>query len=381
MNAAVTPNEPEVLTPEQEEAELQRLLDESDKRRFGEQEQEPAPADPPADKLVVEEEGDTEGAAAQPASEPASEPATEPARTAAVAEPAATVATPATELASKPAKPADSGKDTGTPATEPAKPAEPDGDDDNALLAQVPEGPAREALKNRLAREAEKRAKLEQDNRSMAGRVSAYQRRYEEATGKRQPAPEPVVTPAQKQEWKQFAEEFPEIAKAIEARFAESLPPGQAARTTELLQYVENQKRQQFLQDAWAAVDAVHPNWRAEGRTAEFQQWKESSSTYKTLAASDNLDDAIALFDLYEQHKARTKRAAPASATPPAPAAAANTAAADQVAARREKQVEGASAPSSKPASPNSSVDLNDEDQLFAFYAQQANARIGRRYK
>lgn len=212
----------------------------------------------------------------------------------------------------------------------------------------------------------------------MAGRVSAYQRRYEEATGKRQPASEPVVTPEQKAEWKTFANEYPEIAKAIEARFAASLPEGAAAKTQELLQYVETQKRQQFLKDAWDAVEAVHPGWRDVGRTKEFQDWKASSPAYAKLAASDDITDAIALLDLYSLHTSRKPKTSGAPA--PAPAPAADTAAADQVAARRAKQAEGAVTPSARAAQPNPSVDLNDEDQLFAFYAKNADNRLKRRY-
>lgn len=362
MNAAVADADLKPMTEAEEEAALQALLDKKDAELFGDKvpAKEPEDEEPAPDPMKLTPEPE-----AEPAKEPAKEPDTKAAEPA--EKPASTETSEPKEPAKEPAKSADSGKDTvQSPETS---------DDDAALIAAVPEGPAREALKNRLAREAEKRAKLEQDNRSMAGRVSAYQRRYEEATGKRQPAAEPVVTPEQKAEWKTFASEFPEIAKAIEAKFAETLPPDTAAKTTELIQYIEKQKRDQFLQDAWAAVDAVHPNWRNDGRTEEFRKWKESSSTYEKLAASDDIADAIALFDLYESHKGRTK--APAPTPVPAPA---DTAAADQVAARREKQAEGAATPSGKPASPNQSVDLNDEDQLFAFYAKNADARMKRRH-
>lgn len=363
MNTAVT--EPEVLTDEQEEAALQALLDKADAKKFGEPEPEPADDPEPDPMKLTPEPGDEPNPGTdvpKEGTEAYKEPATDkPEKT------GDATATPAKYGVKQP------DKEAAKPAA-PASPKQDDEDDDAKLLALVPEGPARDALKARLAREADARSKLAQDNRSMAGRVSAYQRRYEEATGKRQPAAEPVVTPEQKQEWKTFASEFPEIAKAIEAKFAETLPPDTAAKTAELLQYVEKQKREQFLQDAWAAVDAVHPTWRDDGRTKEFQAWKQSSSTYEKLAASDDIADAIALFDLYASHKGRTK------VQPPAEPAPASTAAADQAAARREKQAEGAVTPSSKPASPNQSVDLNDQDQLFAFYAKNADSRIKRRY-
>jgi hypothetical protein len=283
-------------------------------------------------------------------------------------EPATLEPTPAVEPAPAPV-PGDT--ETAKKAdTEPAKPAaavEPSFDD---LLKDVPEG-ARAGLKARLEADAAEKARLSQDNRSMAGRVSAYQRRYEEATGKRAPTPEPAATPEQKQEWKTFAGQYPEIAQAIEARFAAEQESAAKPEMADIVQFVQDQKRQQFLKDAWEAVDAVHPNWRTEGRTKEFVEWKKSSSTYEKLAASDDIADAVALFDLYGAHKARLPKA-----DQPAPQP---TAAADKVAARREAQAAGAASPSGKPAQPNQSVDLDDPDQLFAFYAAKSNERIKRR--
>lgn len=356
MNAVVT--EPEVLTPEQEEAALQELLDKADAKRFGEPEPEAKPEETPDPmKLVVEDEPDKEAAsiAAKPAEIGTNTDTSEPAK------PAAEPATPAASDAA------------------PAAAAVAEQEDD--ILAKLPEN-VRQLVKDRLDREAAEKAKLAQDNRSMAGRVSAYQRRYEEAKGLRQPAATPAATPEQKNEWNNFVSEYPEIAKAIEAKFAATLPEGQAAKTAELIAYVEAQKQEAFLRDAWAAIDAVHPTWRVDGRTKEFQEWKKSSPAYEKLAASDDISDAIALFDLYNAHKGTVKStttpATPAPAAAAAPAAPASTAAADQVAARREKQAEGAASPSGKPAAPNHGVDMSDPDQLFEFYAKRADSRLRR---
>ena len=239
-------------------------------------------------------------------------------------------------------------------------------DEDNALLGSVPEA-QRAALKSRLEASAAaqtRAAKLEQDNRSMAGRVSAYQRRYEEATGKRPVVPAPQITAEQKSEWASFAKEYPEIGAAIEARFAADTGRLPAAQGQELVAYVQEQKRQEFLRDAFAAVDTVHPGWRELGANEQFRTWKASSPTYEKLAASDEIADAIALFDLYEAHRGKQ------------PKPVVDTAAADQIAARRAKQAEGALTPDGKQATPNNQLDLNDADQLFAFYAQKANSRI-----
>jgi hypothetical protein len=261
-----------------------------------------------------------------------------------------------------PAKAADPAPAVETPAVDP-----------NAdLLADVPEG-KRDALAKRLkaADESDARArKLEQDNRSMAGRMSAYQRRYEEAAGKRPAEVQKEATAEQSAEWTQFVEDYPDIAKAIEARVPATA--GIAPEMADVVEFVEQEKRNRFLHDAWDAVEAVHAGWRDKARSEDFQGWKKTSPTYEKLAASDDIADAIALFDLYDAHQSRN--AAPA----PDPAQAA---AAAMLAARRGAQAEGARSPTNRASAPNQSVDLSDEDQLFAFYAQKSNARIKSRYK
>jgi hypothetical protein len=256
------------------------------------------------------------------------------------------------------------------PAPEPV-PAAPVVVPDDDLLGLVP-ADKRDALAQRLkaAAELEARAKkLEQDNRSMAGRMSAYQRKYEEAAGKRPPAAPEVTAPAPTEdppEWTQFAQDYPDIAKAIEARTAKA-GAGTDPKLADAVKFYEQEQRNRFLQDAWEAVESVHQGWRDVARSKEFQEWKATSQTYERLAASDDVSDAIALFDLYGAFRTKT------SAPPPNPA---TVAAAAKLAARREAQVDGARTPTNRATAPNQSVDLNDEDQLFAYYAAKSNARL-----
>ena len=136
------------------------------------------------------------------------------------------------------------------------------------------------------------------------------------------------------------------------------------------MDYVESEKRQRFLNDAWEAVETIHPGWRTVGATKEFQDWKASSTTYEKLASSDDVADAVALFDLYS-----ARQAAAAPKIDPAAQASANA-----LAARRGAQAEGARAPNNRAATPNQNVDLTDPDQLFAFYADKSNKRMKARY-
>ncbi len=286
------------------------------------------------DALVAKRESDKDGT-----SEPVKEPATEA--------PVVETKEPAVEAAEK--------KTAAPPAAEP---------DWLTALPEEHRNAARAALTAESAATA-KAAKLELDNRSLAGRMSAYQRRYEEAAGKRPVEVAAKATAEQSVEWTQFKTDYPDIAKAIEARV-----PAQAGASPELAQvveFVQQEKRERFLHDAWDAVETVHPKWRELGVTPAFQEWKASSPTYEKLASSDDIADAVALFDLYKAHH-------PAQAVDPTQAAAAVT-----LAARREAQAEGAQASPNKTQSPNHGVDLTDPDQLFAFYADKANSRMRKR--
>lgn len=237
---------------------------------------------------------------------------------------------------------------------------------DESWLANVPEA-QRDSVKARLAAASAaeaKAAKLELDNRSMAGRMSAYQRKYEEAAGKRPVEVAKQATAEQSAEWTQFKEDYPDIAKAIEGRVPAQA--GIAPEMKDVVEFVENEKRQRFLNDAWEAVETIHPGWRKTGATPEFRAWKESSTTYEKLASSDDVADAVALFDLYRAHQSVA-----APKVDPAAQASANA-----LAARRDAQTEGARAPNNRAATPNQNVDLADADQLFAFYANKSNQRM-----
>ncbi len=249
-------------------------------------------------------------------------------------------------------------------AAAPAAVATPAATDD---LAELPE-----AARVRVKAAEDRAKKLALDNRSMAGRMSAYQRRYEEAAGKRPAEVQAKATVEQTEDWEQFKTDYPDIAGAIESKFAAQQPTADAT-LAQVVEFVESEKRNRFLHDAWDAVESVHPGWRDTGKTPEFQAWRKTSQTYDKLAASDDIADAIALFDLYAGHQAQ---AGTAPRVDPAEVAESR-----KLAARREAQSEGAQSPANRTQVPNENVDLNDADQLFAFYAGQSNKRLKDRYK
>jgi len=281
----------------------------------------------------------------------------------------------------EPEKPAEeTEQDTQAPAEKPAPAAEAKKDEkkdeaevqllsDEELLKLIPED-QRAAAQARLEADRAEAKRLDNNNRALAGRMSAYQRRYEEAVGKRQPEPARQATAAETESWKTFEKDYPDIAAPIKEMYQKSLPTGVDATLKGLVDFVENEKRERFLQESFDAVEAVHPGWREVGSTPEFKQWLKSSPTYTKLASSDEVSDAIALFDLWN-----------AAVSSQEPEAAQAAAASDTLAARRGAQLAGARAPKATAATPSENVDLKDEDQLFAFYAKQSDARLKGRYK
>jgi hypothetical protein len=256
----------------------------------------------------------------------------------------------------------ESGAAAATPAPEPA------------WIARLPEADrdaARASLKEADELRA-KNAKLDQDYRSVSGRVAAYQRRYEDVKAQLPVVAQTAVAAAEKvettAEWNDFAEQYPDVAKAIESRFPKGA--GQDPTVQDIAGWVNEQRTERFLTEAYETVEAVHPGWRDQCKTKEFQEWKASSETYKRLAASDDISDAIALLDLY-------KALHPAQETPKPNANA--VAATDAVAARRAAQVAGARAAKTERAAPNQNLDMNDGEQLFEFYSKAANERIRKR--
>jgi len=234
------------------------------------------------------------------------------------------------------------------------------------LLEQVPQD-VRDALAKRL-RDADalktENDRLQHANRSMAGRVSALQRRYEEAAGKKPTEAAQAAIAKDTAKWKQFEQDYPDIAEAIKERVPSA--DGVAPEIAEVVAFVREEQATRYITEAWDTVEEVHAGWRKKVNTPEFVEWKKSSPAYEKLAASDDTSDAIALLDLYDAHLGRT--GAP-KATPE------QTAAAAKLAARRGEQVEGARSLKDKGAQVNEAVDMNDPDQLFAFYAAKADAR------
>lgn len=239
---------------------------------------------------------------------------------------------------------------------------------DEELLALVPED-RRDAVRSRLEAEYETQRKLDNNLRSVSGRVSAYQRRYEEAIGRRPAEAAKAASVESLNDWKEIEKDYPDLAKGIRQLFESK--GGNPEDIRGLVDYVESEKRARFLSDAYDAVEAVHPGWREVIKQQEFRGWLKTSPAYERLASSEDIADAILLFDQWNFHAGQTQQEGNSE----------EAAEADRLAARREAQTRGAQTPRSRAASPNQEVDLNDEEQLFQFYASKANERMRTRHR
>jgi chromosome segregation ATPase len=185
---------------------------------------------------------------------------------------------------------------------------------------------------------------LDHSYKSVNGRIAAYQKQYEESrkelealkqsqqeaqqqAAAKPPPPDPASTPEQQlpQEWSQMEREFPEIAKAIEARYGKepvsreqvaTLVESKAKEITETrltpIEQAEEQRReaaeQVYLEQQYAALQAAHPDWQKVARSAEFKQWVAGQPEgLREMINSVDAGEASALLDLYKAKNPQQK--------------------------------------------------------------------------
>lgn len=179
-------------------------------------------------------------------------------------------------------------------------------------------------LAARLKELEEENEKLRHSDASQRGRLGAYQRQINELQRKQQElqAAKPtnpdgkVQTEDQQrqsmaesmgvEDWAEFEENFPEIARAFEARQkADQLKQAQLeqqiADLRNAVQPIQQQAHEQQLQSEIARLDGRHTDWREVVNAPEFTEWLQSQNpSIQALASSDSADDASALLDFYK---------------------------------------------------------------------------------
>lgn len=158
-------------------------------------------------------------------------------------------------------------------------------------------------------------------------------------------------------DWKELQEDFPEWAKAVDKRMAAS-----ETSTRAKIEKIESAIRKppsvtsenlSRLREM-VKIDVAHPTWETDVKTSEYQEWIAAQpGTVRQQAGSYEAKDAIAILNLFAEHKGKGKKAA-------------------DIADKRKKQLEGAQSPEGKRTTPAKSED----DMTDAEYRRAEAKRI-----
>ena len=189
------------------------------------------------------------------------------------------------------------------------------------------------AVRRTLEEISSKIANTENLAKAAVGRVGALQAAMDAAkaaskTGADAPTKEQIAAAAANTEkWKKLKDDFPEWADAMEERFTaekaqleaaiKAIPP--AVDVAGLKKDVTGGVQKALNEGLDAAEERAflrlkHPNWKQMVKTPEFSAWLNAQpDNVQRLADSPYADDAIQVFDSYEEHQGTSKATAEAA--------------------------------------------------------------------
>lgn len=220
------------------------------------------------------------------------------------------------------------------------------------------------------------------------GRVSAFQRKVNQLNAeldqyrnKPQPTDEQIkeAMGGDDEGWKQFEEDFPEVAEAINKRF-EAQERAAKQRIDESLAPVLEKQEENALSDAYDAVAEDFPTWQTEVNTDRFQNWfNDQPPGIQSLADSADTRDASTLIGMYDDYQVAHGEASirKQSPDPGQQGGVKEKEQIDEVAARRAQQLEDGHSIPSKPAGVNTDQEATDgfEAAFNAFAARKEAQR------
>jgi hypothetical protein len=224
---------------------------------------------------------------------------------------------------------------------------------------------------------------------SDAGRVSAFQRKINALERNQQTAPKAQPSSTQiadamkgsSTDWDQFKEDYPEVAQALDSRFAAL---GVAAQDSidQTLAPVRNHQAHIAQVEAGnahkARIDTVaqeFPTWTDEVKKPEFNSWLDTQPPgVRALSESDDTLDASTLIGLYDGHL--VAQGQPSIKVNPEPGVDDEAPAATPQANKRKQQLEAGSSVPSKSARVDGTAEAGTEfDAAFDVFAKRAEAR------
>jgi hypothetical protein len=156
-----------------------------------------------------------------------------------------------------------------------------------------PEPESIESLKKQLA-------DLQHKERSSSSRVGAFQRKINELEARLGNAQSEVLARIKAGDDKQFREDFPEIAEAMDRRAA-AIAQEIEQRTFERLKPIQEAERQRFIQSQYADLESAHPDWRDVARSDDFRNWISAQpAAVQSLVRSESAQETAALLNLYK---------------------------------------------------------------------------------
>jgi len=196
--------------------------------------------------------------------------------------------------------------------------------------AEAPEPEPEQAdVSDRLAALEAENEKLKHSEASQRGRLGAYQRQINQLQSQlTQNTPRKPVQGEDQQrqqaaeaagvkDWEALKEDFPEVAKALDARLEvegqrleadrqrQAQLEQQIAQLQSAVQPIQQQAQDQYLSTQVDALSARHPDWREVVSAPAFAEWlNQQPDSLKRLTESNDAAEAAALMDLYKSQNA-----------------------------------------------------------------------------
>lgn len=157
---------------------------------------------------------------------------------------------------------------------------------------------------------------LQRDLKAMRDQLAALQR-AQTAQPASTPQPTPATAPAAPktpEEWEALAQDFPDVARGVEALVNARLKAQQPAATPAQPAIDPKQLVDTAVAQATATIDQVyadrqvarfHPDWKQTVQSADFQAWRDgldgdAKLRIEQLAASDDPLDAVRCIDYFK---------------------------------------------------------------------------------
>lgn len=185
-------------------------------------------------------------------------------------------------------------------------------------------------VSERLSALEQENQKLKHSEASQRGRLGAYQRQINDLQSKLQQHQQPKNADGEEKsdeqrrdeaaqemgsdDWKAFKEDFPDMARAFEARLDQDRQrqaqlEQQIEQLQSAVQPIQQQAHEQQLQSEFARLESRHSDWRDVINAPDFKTWLDNQNpAIQQLVESENADDASALLDFYKRSQAPTER-------------------------------------------------------------------------